>query len=613
MSTHHSAEEEPLHSGFVLAPHEPIAMEPCGAAPAVEFYPLDTRKLRWAEWVQGTHLLTAVLGWGLGRFGVNFGEGQRAPVVRDFRELQISGADLPADVQQQFAAPLAGLRALGFSEPVFYQVVNRFNGYEDFGALLAGPSGQTLARIFWSRPLGGASVRKRFEVALLSLFGDGRCVWTGNQPPRYDRPAEVICQHRVGLPLAELVRFHEGKVASVANGAVPESTETESQRWAVYNAYEHATLRFEVARGLLTAPAAPETAQQEGVFHLESTAEERESRFPEAWAELQKQEAPKGSWINGSLLLLITVLISATVGFGDSSPKAIALILVVLFVHELGHYLAMRIFGYRNVKMFFLPGFGAAVTGRNHNVAGWKKAIVSLLGPVPGIWGGALLAGYAIFTGNDLLVKVALMFIGLNAINLLPVLPLDGGWFWNSVLFSRAPWMELSFKLFAVGCGLAASAAGLGRIWLYLSIFTAIGLLATWTQARVAAKLRSDGLAPHAGADDRVPLETAEAIFAELDTRFQGKLNAKELATSGLQIFERLNEKAPNGWQSLGLAAVYFTSLLVALMGLVAVAVHQVKGKRETAEAARLYELLEEARDPGGVDETSPKEEAAAQ
>lgn len=595
MSTHHSAEEEPLHSGFVLAPHEPIVMEPSDAAPLVEFYPIDGRKLRWAEWHRTANSFTATLGWGLGRLGVNAAEGQREPVVRDFRGLQIPNEELAADVWQHFAGPVAELCALGFGDPVFYRVVNQFNGYEDFAALLAGPSGHTLARVFWSRALAQAPIRPCFEIAFLSLFGDGRSVWTANQLPRQDRPAEVIWQHRAGVSLAEMLQSHEAQVLAVANGAVPESIETESQRWAVYNAYEHAILRFQVARGLLTPPTAAEATQDAAIAGAESVAVERGSRFPEAWAELQKQEAPKASAINGSLLLLVTVLISATVGFGDSSPTMIALILVVLFVHELGHYLAMRIFGYRNVKMFFLPGFGAAVTGRNHNVAGWKKAIVSLLGPVPGIWGGAVLAGFAMFAGNDLLLKTALIFISLNALNLLPILPLDGGWFWNSVLFSRAPWLEITFKVFAVICGFAASAADLGRIWMYLGIFTLIGLPAVWAQAQAVARLRRDGLVLQAGADDRIPFETAETIFGELDTRFQGKLNAKTMATSARQIFERLNEKAPNWWQSLVLSVAYFASLLVALIGFAAVGVYQVKTQRGTS---KMYELL--GGDPAG-------------
>ena len=39
------------------------------------------------------------------------------------------------------------------------------------------------------------------------------------------------------------------------------------------------------------------------------------------------------------------------------------LLIVVLFVHEFGHYLAMKSFGYENVRMLFIPLMGAFVQG----------------------------------------------------------------------------------------------------------------------------------------------------------------------------------------------------------------------------------------------------------
>ena len=35
----------------------------------------------------------------------------------------------------------------------------------------------------------------------------------------------------------------------------------------------------------------------------------------------------------------------------------------------------MRLFRYSNVKMFFIPLLGAAVSGRHYNVPGWKKVV----------------------------------------------------------------------------------------------------------------------------------------------------------------------------------------------------------------------------------------------
>ena len=41
--------------------------------------------------------------------------------------------------------------------------------------------------------------------------------------------------------------------------------------------------------------------------------------------------------------------------------RSIALLVLVIVLHELGHYIAMRSFGYSNVKMLFIPMLGAFV------------------------------------------------------------------------------------------------------------------------------------------------------------------------------------------------------------------------------------------------------------
>ena len=48
-------------------------------------------------------------------------------------------------------------------------------------------------------------------------------------------------------------------------------------------------------------------------------------------------------------------------GMGGLSVEMLAILVGVLFVHELGHWVAMRVFGYRNLKMFFIPFFGAGL------------------------------------------------------------------------------------------------------------------------------------------------------------------------------------------------------------------------------------------------------------
>src|SRR5439155_4332897 len=120
-----------------------------------------------------------------------------------------------------------------------------------------------------------------------------------------------------------------------------------------------------------------------------------------------------------------------------------------LVFHELGHYVAMRVFGYRNLRMFFIPFFGAAVSGQHYNIAGWKKAVVALAGPLPGIVLGVPLGVIGAVANESKVIEVAWMLLVLNGFNLLPFLPLDGGWVVHAVLFVRHPVLEVVFRIFA--------------------------------------------------------------------------------------------------------------------------------------------------------------------
>ena len=78
-----------------------------------------------------------------------------------------------------------------------------------------------------------------------------------------------------------------------------------------------------------------------------------------------------------------------------------------------------------NVSIFFIPFLGAAASGRATSVSPSREAIVVLLGPIPGIVIGCLLL-FAL--GGDIdprIERAAKLAIGLNAFNLLPLMPLD--------------------------------------------------------------------------------------------------------------------------------------------------------------------------------------------
>ena len=74
------------------------------------------------------------------------------------------------------------------------------------------------------------------------------------------------------------------------------------------------------------------------------------------------------------------------------------------------------------------PLFGAAVSGKHYNVQGWKKTLVALMGPLPGIVLGAGLGIAGLMLRKPILGDIAMPMLVLNGFNLLPLMPFDGGW-----------------------------------------------------------------------------------------------------------------------------------------------------------------------------------------
>jgi stage IV sporulation protein FB len=141
--------------------------------------------------------------------------------------------------------------------------------------------------------------------------------------------------------------------------------------------------------------------------------------------ELPQTYTVSSAWRTAASLLLYILVYYAL--FRDL--RSILILVFVIIIHEGGHFLAMKKFGYRDLKIFFIPFFGAFVSGKSHQASPVQRAIMILSGPLPGILIGAVIFSLAIIVDSKNLLQPALLFIVLNAINLLPVSPLDGGQF----------------------------------------------------------------------------------------------------------------------------------------------------------------------------------------
>jgi Zn-dependent protease len=264
------------------------------------------------------------------------------------------------------------------------------------------------------------------------------------------------------------------------------------------------------------------------------------------------------TWIQSAILLAITLVLFAAAGAFQATPVNLLLIVAVLLLHESGHYLGMRLFNYQDVKMFFIPFFGAAVSGRSTSVEGYKEAIVLLLGPLPGIVLGLILGAICVFYDNALLRTAATMLIGINGFNLLPLMPLDGGRLIHLIVFSRQRHIEAVFRvLTALLLGLLAWAIS---AWLLAipAFFLLISTQANFQVSRLAQQLRG---AFHPGAATNlaapIPREWALALIERVRVVFPQVLQPAALANLARQVWERIHLRPPGFIASVLLLGLY--------------------------------------------------------
>jgi Zn-dependent protease len=290
---------------------------------------------------------------------------------------------------------------------------------------------------------------------------------------------------------------------------------------------------------------------------------EPQSRYADVLAEIDRLHAQKPGWSNAVLILGVSLLLFLGVGSALWSWKIALLLIPILLFHEAGHYAAMQMFGYRNLRMFFIPFFGAAVSGRNYNVPGWKKAVVSLMGPVPGIVLGIALGVAALVFEQRLLLEAAALMLFLNCFNLLPFLPLDVGWVAHAVFFSRHYWLDVTFRLLAVGALIVAGVLVPDLIFLAIGLVMLLGLPVAVRMGKIASRLRKRGVSAESADAQTIPADTAEVIIREIESSLPSGLTAKNVAQLTMQTFESLNARPPGWLASAAFAGVHVGSLVV--------------------------------------------------
>ena len=330
----------------------------------------------------------------------------------------------------------------------------------------------------------------------------------------------------------------------------------------------------EAAPGFEAEPAKPggETRSPAGAF-----APEEERLFQETRDALHAQKGPDRKsaahfWFLLSLALYVLYCFFFAEEGADRLPSGIALLVGALLFHELGHIAGMRIFGYRDLRILFIPFLGAAAIGRKDAAPSWQQAIVLLLGPLPGIvLAGALYISF-LPTADTILYDSVLLLVALNLFNLLPLVPLDGGRFLQVVVFSRAPILDAGFQLLAcMGLGVLSVAVKAPVLGI-LALLMAVALPARFRQARHCSLLRSElGAIPQRIADLREVEE--RCLFRAARNVMPGITQPIACARLLRQIHEEVLIRQPSAGATAGLLLAYGASVLVGVVVLVLVAI----------------------------------------
>lgn len=167
---------------------------------------------------------------------------------------------------------------------------------------------------------------------------------------------------------------------------------------------------------------------------------------------LPKYPAPPVRAKASSYRSILSLLLYLAAGFWlFGNLPTLLLVTFVLLLHEAGHFIAMRMVGYRDLGIFFIPMIGAYVSGAKRTITQRESALVTLAGPLPGLLLGVPL-WQLIKTGHlppeisqlDL-KQLALFLVVLNGLNLLPIFPLDGGQLLNRVYLDEEGWISRLF------------------------------------------------------------------------------------------------------------------------------------------------------------------------
>ena len=425
------------------------------------------------------------------------------------RSFPIEG--LTPQVEADLAPGLARLAALGFqpAQALCFEVLAEAGpspgqAQRHRGLLLQHPSVPAVAYLV---QLLTPDHRRRYTVMFVSTKSDGQVLVTRNRSSAFTPPmlAHMTTQDCWLPTWAAVWQAHQDRMAVMATGAEPWVHQSiaqwqdqaalndrmafeRAQAVGLYRTVEPGVFAFVwrealriLGRSMVTLPAALRGMQDD-----QAPSSDIVQPIDESIAAFERDQAAKAnrSVQSKALWFIGTAALTALSFSASLNLTSVLVLLGVLLFHEMGHFMAMRWTGHKDLQVFFMPFIGAAVHGRHDSPRADQEFFVLMAGPLPGLLLG--LAGlWWLAPGEGLLREAAVMAVLLNALNLLPVHPLDGGRIVELLLLRRWPWAALAGRWVGLALLLAwvLNWDGGPAKWALL-VFLMLGLLAMPHQVR---------------------------------------------------------------------------------------------------------------------------------
>ncbi len=153
----------------------------------------------------------------------------------------------------------------------------------------------------------------------------------------------------------------------------------------------------------------------------------------------------KGS-LSLNVFFLVLALLFSIFLFSENYLLTIYL-LIVIIIHEIGHFIAMKILHFKDGKLLLFTFLSKLVKQKENFNSQRKKILIVLSGPLPGLIIGNVLLILYLQNHNELLLTFSVLFIGINLLSILPIDPLDGGRLFKTIFFPNNHKINLFFVL----------------------------------------------------------------------------------------------------------------------------------------------------------------------